>query len=173
MTVQLRPRDPIAAQKRKVRAIERIGVGKVCTTCGEARPEALIPNSEPMICARCQRIQQGRSTTDGHHVAGRANDEMTIPVDVNDHRAVLSVAQHDWEKDLLQNPHGCPLIAGAARIRGWTETIVYVLSLAEWVVQMLIALSAFLKKQLGPKWWDGTPLERFSPNARKEISTNE
>lgn len=163
MSVQLRQRDPIAAQKRKSEAIRRIGIGRTCSICGESRPEALIPNSEPTLCARCERKQKGKTTVDQHHPAGRANDPMTVPVDVNDHRAILSVAQHDWEKDLLQNPDGCPLKAGAARIRGCTDTILYVLSLADYVVQLLIALSTFLKEHLGPKWWKGTPLERFAP----------
>jgi hypothetical protein len=163
MSVQPSQRDPIAAQKRKADAVRRIGIGKVCSICGENGPDALIPNSEPMICARCQRKQKGRTTVDQHHVAGRANDAMTIPVDVNDHRAVLSVAQHDWEPGVLQNPNGCPLIAGAARIRGLADTIAYLLSLADWVVKMLIALSDFLQHQLGPNWWKGTPLERFAP----------
>jgi hypothetical protein len=163
MSVQLRQRDPIAAQRRKAEALRRIGIGRACTICGENRPEALIPNSEPMVCARCERKQKGKSTVDQHHVAGRANDPMTIPVDVNDHRAVLNVVQHDWEKGILQNPDGCPLKAGAARIRGWTDSIVYVLSLGDCVVQMLIALSDFLQNRLGPKWWKGTPLERFAP----------
>jgi len=163
MSVQLRLRDPIAAQKRKVQAIERIGVGRVCSKCGEDRPEALIPNSEPMICARCQRIQKRQSTTDDHHVAGKANDKMTIPVDVNDHRAALSAAQHDWERGLLQNPDGCPLKAGAARIRGRQDTINYVISLDDSVVELLMELSKFLEDLLGPEWWKGTPIERFSP----------
>ena len=163
MSVQLRQRDPIAAQKRKSDAIRRIGIGRACSACGENRPESLIPKSEPMVCASCQRQQKAKSTVDRHHVAGRANDPMTIPVDVNDHRAVLSVAQHDWEKGILQNPDGCPLIAGAARIRGLADSIVYVLSLVDCVVQMLTALSDFLKRYLGPKWWKGTPLERFAP----------
>jgi hypothetical protein len=163
MSVQLRQRDPIAAQRRKAEAIRRIGIGRACTLCCENRSEALIPSSEPMICARCERKQKGKCTADQHHVAGRVNDALTIPADVNDHRAVLSVAQHDWEPGVLQNPNGCPLIAGAARIRGLSDTIAYVLSLTDWVVKMLIALSEFLRHQLGPKWWKGTPLERFAP----------
>lgn len=163
MSVQPSQREPIAAQRRKAAAIRRIGIGKVCGICGENRPEALVPNSEPMICARCQRKQKGTTTVDQHHVAGRANDPMTIPVDVNDHRSVLSPAQHDWERGLLENPQGCPLKAGAARIRGCTDTITYILTLAEWVVQMLVALSDFLQQHLGPNWWKGTPLERFAP----------
>ncbi len=163
MSVQRRQRDPIAAQKRKAEAVRRIGLGKTCSCCSENRPEALIPGSEPMICAKCKRRQKGKGTVDQHHVAGRANDPMTIPVDINDHRAVLSVAQHDWEPGVLQNPDGCPLIAGAARIKGCTDTILYVLSLADCVVQMLVALSDFLYRRLGPKWWKGTPLERFAP----------
>jgi hypothetical protein len=51
---------------------------------------------------------------DAHHVAGKANSPITVPVPVNDHRACLSVAQADWPKSTLMNAHGSPLLAAAA-----------------------------------------------------------
>lgn len=163
MPNKLRQNDPIASHKRKSATRRRVGVGKHCT-CGEARPEALIPGTEPIICASCKRKHKGQATTDRHHVAGKANDATTISVDVNDHRAELNVAQQDWEKPLLENPDGCPVVAVAARIRGFADTLIHLLKkLVEWVPQMLVTLSSFLKEELGSNWWVGTRLEPFAP----------
>src|ERR1700687_5110889 len=43
-------RDPIGAYARKATAARRVGEDTKCA-CGEARPEALIPNSKPTVCA--------------------------------------------------------------------------------------------------------------------------
>ncbi|MBV8282830.1 MAG: hypothetical protein JO347_12330 [Candidatus Eremiobacteraeota bacterium] len=72
--------DPIAAAKRKSVAARSVGVGNRCTVCGENCPNALIAGSEPMICHECRRRSEGRSIYDQHHVAGRANHGLTIPV---------------------------------------------------------------------------------------------
>lgn len=59
---------------------------------------------------------------DDHHVFGKANDPTTIvTVPANDHRAELSVAQQDWPKKTPENPDGSPLLAAAARIRGFVD----------------------------------------------------
>jgi hypothetical protein len=50
----------------------------------------LIPGSTPVICVECDRTRKGRTGTDQHHFAGRANDPTTIPVPANDHVAELS-----------------------------------------------------------------------------------
>jgi len=85
-------------------------------------------------------------------------------VEVNDHRAELSVSQLNWPKEMLQNPRGCPVIAVAARIQGFAETLIHLLEkLILWIPEMLMGLSSFLKNELGEKWWIGTPLERFAP----------
>jgi len=157
-----RQNDPIANHTRRTRAARRVGIGQECA-CGESRPEALIPGSDPMICARCQRIANGQSTNDRHHVAGKANNSTTIPIDVNDHRAELSASQQDWETPMLQNPDGCPIIAAASCIRGAADTIIHLMEkLIRWIPQMLVALSAYLKEKLGDKWWVGTALEPFA-----------
>jgi len=85
-------------------------------------------------------------------------------VEVNDHRAELSVSQLNWPKEMLRNPTGCPVIAVAARIQGFAETLIHLLEkLILWIPEMLMGLSSFLKNELGEKWWIGTPLERFAP----------
>ena len=126
MRKKLPPRNPRAAYRRETIATRRIGQGNKCA-CGEDRPEALIRGSNPRVCAKCDRRKMGRRKTDDHHIAGQANDPATISVPVNDHRAELSVAQQDWPPKTLQNPDGSPLLAAAARIRGFVDTSNYLM----------------------------------------------
>jgi len=163
------PRDPIAAYERENRAALRIGHGSRCSKCGEVRPLALIPGSEPMICANCQRVELGKSIFDNHHPAGAANNPTTTPIPTNDHRAVLSPKQYEWPPETLKNPSGNPILAGAACMRGYSETGDYlVASLVIPNAEMLESLEAFLKKRLGPNWWVGTEMERFAPKRKRK-----
>jgi hypothetical protein len=97
-------------------------------------------------------------------VAGKANDQTTIPVDVNDHRAELSPAQDDWPEETLENPRGSPLLAAAARDRGFVDTSVYLQEkLLIQNAEMMECLHKYLIKTLGPNWWKNTPMERYAP----------
>src|SRR6266446_8958175 len=96
--------DEAAAHVRK--SIAARSVGNRRCACGESRPEALIAGSEPMTCAACKRKNEGKTTMDNHHPAGKTNNAITIPVPVNDHRADLSVAQQIWPGKTLANPGG-------------------------------------------------------------------
>ena len=128
------------------------------------RPEALIAGSNPVICATCKRISQKKTTADNHHLAGEANNPTIIPIPVNDHRAQLNVAQYDWPKQTRENPDGSPLIAQAACIRGFSDTIVYLIEkLLLPGADLLETLDAHLVKRLGPAWWGETGLEKFAP----------
>jgi len=156
-------RDPIAAYQRQVTAARRVGLDRQCA-CGEARPEALIANRELIVCAECERNSKGKTTMDNHHVAGKPNSPITISVPVNDHRAELSVGQHDWPKETRENPDGSPLLAAAGCVRGFMDTVTYLVNeLLLWIAEFLERLNAFLAEALGPKWWLGTPLEKFAP----------
>lgn len=156
-------RDPIRAYQRETVAARRLPENAQCA-CGESRPRALIPGTDPMTCARCDRKQKGKSTLDGHHVAGEANSPVTIPIPVNDHRAELNVAQYDWPSKTLQNPNGSPLLATAASIRGYSDTNSYLIrTLLLTNPELLEELDDFLVKIRGPEWWKGTPLEKYAP----------
>jgi hypothetical protein len=99
---------------------------------------------------------------DNHHFAGRANNPITIPVPVNDHRACLSAAQEDWPKMTRNNPRGSPLIAAAACVRGFIDTVIYLIeSGLLWVAEMLESLDDFLIGKLGPQWWVNSEIEPF------------
>lgn len=164
MTKSPHARELSRTLQRQAVAARRVGVGARCEECGESRPEALITGSNPKICFECQRRKQGRSVMDAHHVAAEANSPVTIPVPVNDHRAELSERQNDWPKETLENRDGSPLLAGAGRNRGFIDTERY---LAETQLlqnaEMLETLNAFLVEKFGPKWWIGTPLEKYAP----------
>jgi len=168
MTKNVPPDDPTYAYARNAKAARRIGIGAQCT-CGESRPEALIRDSKPIICHACEREKRRHSTSDNHHVAGKANSPETLPTPVNDHRAVLSVAQYGWPRQTLENPDGCPLLAAAACIRGFNDYIYYAIEkYLLSIPKMLETLSAFLAAKLGPKWWHNTPLEQFSPKPKRK-----
>jgi hypothetical protein len=100
---------------------------------------------------------------DRHHPAGKRNSPITVNVPVNDHRATLSEAQYDWPKATLENSGGCPLRAAAACLRGFIDTICYLIDrLLRWIVEMLELLSEFLIERFGPEWWLDTPIARFA-----------
>jgi hypothetical protein len=154
--------DPIREAQRRAVAQRRIGQNARCA-CGELRPEALIRKGDAISCARCNRLRNGQSPIDSHHVAGRANSPVTLRVPVNDHRAILSVSQQDWPNLTLENPNGSPLLRGAACIRGVADVIVYLIrELLLWVAEMLELLDAFLLRQSGPAWWLDTEVEQFA-----------
>ena len=164
MSKKLPQNDPISTYQRKSSAARRVGNNAQCAYCDETRPEALIANSNPLVCAQCQRKRQGKTITDYHHVAMRANSPTTIPVPINDHRAVLSVAQYEWPKKTRENPDGSPLIAAAGCIRGVMDYIFYLIEkFLYWSAGMLEELDAYLIERLGPQWWLETPLNRFAP----------
>ena len=147
-------RDPIGTEQRRNRAQRRIGPGSKCAQCGEARPEALIAHSNPMICAECQRRQKGHSVLDHHHGAGQANHDLTIPVPTNDHRAILTPAMYDWPKETRENPTGSPVLAAAACIRGFCDTAIYLIDkLIYWVADLLEALHEVLVCEFGENYW--------------------
>jgi hypothetical protein len=160
-------RDPIATYQRRSLAQQRVGVDARCA-CGESRPEALITGTTPIICAECKRKSEGRSTTDQHHPAAKASNPARTPIPANDHRAVLSTGQYEWPQSTIENQDGSPLIAAAAGVRGFRDTNAYLdEKLLSPTPEFLEELDRFMIKTLGPKWWIGTELERFSPTRRR------
>jgi hypothetical protein len=167
-TTKLALRDPEAAYVRKQVAQRRVGPNAKCQ-CGETRPEALKRKNKRVICHECQRKELGMKTTDEHHFAMEANLPDTITVPANDHAAELNVAQYDWPKQTQQNPDGSPLIAAAGSIRGFVDTVLYLIEKGlHWVADMLEKLDTFLVEKFGAKWWVDTPLESFAPKKNGE-----
>jgi hypothetical protein len=151
--------DPFATNRRQAIKTRCAGKHTLCA-CGESRIEALIANTG--ICMRCQRRKEGDNTLDNHHVAGKNNSPVTVPIDVNDHRE-LSEAQRAWPRKTVENPEGCPLIAAAGSIRGFADYVLYLIDhVLRWIAEMLELLSEYLEEQHGPQWWVNTPLNHFS-----------
>lgn len=166
MARKLSQPDPIASSARKAAARRRLGVDANCA-CGESRVEALIRKADHIACAACIRQVQGKTIMDKHHVAGKANSPVTVSVPVNDHRAQLSIDQYDWPKPTRENPHGSPLVAAAACIRGFVDTIIYLLEkVLSWIAGMLETLDALLTERWGVEWWANTEIQKFTTAGR-------
>lgn len=166
MSRKLPPRDMSSAYRRRVVIARRAGIDASCS-CGENRPEALIPGTKPPMCAACQRAKTGRTSSDDHHPFGQANSSVTISVPVNDHRARLSVDQMDWPKSTLRNRQDSPLLSGAAGIRGFVDVVLYLIEEGLlWIADMLEMLDEFQVRKLGPKWWVNTELQHFAPKRK-------
>lgn len=147
-------RDPIGVEVRRERAQRRVGYDAICSRCGETRPEALIEGAKPMLCARCPRKASGHSVIDLHHVAGQRNDDTTIPVPVNDHRAELTPAMYDWPEETRENPDQAPLLANAGRIRGVCKMYTYLIEkLLLPSADSLEDLHRLLSEKHGKKYW--------------------
>jgi hypothetical protein len=158
-------RDSIAAFARSEAARRSVGENGKCE-CGESRPEALVRRTNPLACYECFQRRRGLTTFENHHPAGSANNPATIPIPSNDHRAELSPLQYDWPPETLRNSERSPLLAVAANLRGYNETTEHLKSaLLQPSPEFLEALDTYLKKLFGPKWWYGTPLEKFAPRS--------
>ena len=164
MPEKLPQRDPISAYQRKSTAARRLGENAQCACCcSETRPEALNMKSSPIACEQCQRKKRGKTIMDDHHIAGKANSPIKTSIPANDHQAQLSVAQRDWPRETLENRDGCPLLRGAACIRGFVDTVIYYTEkFLLWVAEMLELLSPRLIKTWGGKWWLTTDLRQFA-----------
>lgn len=161
--------DAIRQFQRQETTARRAGKNKSCESCGEMRLEALVRGGKPTSCAECRRKTKGQTIMDNHHVAGRANSPVTVPIPVNDHRAELSVAQFNWPKGTLENSAGCPLLAAAASVRGSVDLIRHAIeNCLRWIAEMLEILSAFLEEKLGSQWWINTPVAQFSPKRKNK-----
>jgi hypothetical protein len=148
------PSDPIKTHRRKKAAERRLGARSKCSTCPENRPEAIVRGSKPQVCEACKRRAEGKSETDQHHLAGRNNHCVTVPIPVNDHRARLSLAQYEWPPKTLQNPDRSPLLAIAACIRGFIDFVQYCIDeLLTRAAAFLESLDQWLIEKLGPDWW--------------------
>jgi hypothetical protein len=155
--------DAIRKFQREAISTRRAGKNTRCDFCGETRLKALVTGSKPTCCAECSRKMKGHSVLDKHHPAGQANSDVKTCIPVNDHRAILNVAQYGWPKGTLENPEHCPLLTAAACIRGFADTALYLIdSLLRWIAEMLELLSKLLFEKWGPQWWLNTPLSQFS-----------
>jgi hypothetical protein len=154
--------DPLRTWIREQRAQRAVGADAICATCDECRSFALIRRRNPAICFRCDRIGRGLPPYEFNHVFGENNSDATLRRPINDHRAVLSVAQYGWPRKVRENPEGSPVIAAAAMRLGSRDEISYILT-RDTSGEFLLDLDTFLRERLGPRWWEGTALEKYAP----------
>jgi hypothetical protein len=164
--MRIPPDNPRAAYCRDAIAARRLGSETKCV-CGENSPRAFVKGSEPPICIKCDRKLRGHEERDDHHCFGAINSDFTMSVPVNDHRAELTAAQYAWPKQTLENPDRSPLLAAAAQIRGFADTMMYMIR--EFILPiatMLEYMDTMLPNKLGKKWWKHTKLKAFEPKAK-------
>lgn len=121
--------------------------------CDEICPFMLTGADPEIRCYEHELLRLGRPWLEDHHPAGRHNDPRTIPLPGNEHR-VLSELQYRWPRETLRNPDGSPLLIAAALVRGWADVLYVVLVIVAGVPLYLEQLDAFLREEIGPRWWD-------------------
>jgi hypothetical protein len=148
-----------------------LGSKRNAPSAGNRGVLALERASNPKLCTECRRKTQGKTIMDSHHIAGRANSDITISISVNDHRARLSEDQKDWPSETLKNRDGSPLLIAAACIRGYADVMVYLVhKLLLWIAEMLELLNTHLVNNYGCEWWVNTNISQY---ARKKEKRNE
>lgn len=123
--------------------------------CGETSPFALSGTHPHLICDEHRADAAGRTWIEGHHVQGKANDPGdVVPTPANDH-AEASELQRLWPRTTLRNQDGSPLLRAAAALRGWLDLLRLIIErTVGWIPELLEELDAWLRDQLGPRWWD-------------------
>jgi hypothetical protein len=164
----VRDRDPIKAWVRNSRAQRWVGPDAICASCRkEGRPFALIRGRVPTICFACDRKAHGRDPIESDHIFGEGNSDAQLPTPINDHRAVLSVADYELPPEVLENPDGDPIVAAAAMRLVGGRRITYIVE-RDTSGEMLLELAKWLRGRLGPRWWVGSPLEKFAPESSRK-----
>jgi hypothetical protein len=166
----MRKDAPTGAWLRSSRSQRLVGPGAVCVSCGkESRPYGLIFGRELPCCYRCERIAQGRPPYELNHVFGRRNSDLTIRYPVNDHRAVLSVAQYRWPPGALENPNGSVLLASIAESHGLYDNTEHMLAEHKANSARLLHVEELLVTVYGLDWLP--KLEAAAKRASRKAAT--
>jgi hypothetical protein len=152
MLVQPPPPTPNSTAKPPSSPASNSATGRRSTI--SPRPPASKPSKKRILCYECLLIQQGKATTEAHHLLGKANDATTtIPAPGNQHR-VQSDRQREWPEEVRNNRHRDPLLELAGwclslkdHLACWVERLGHV---ATWLVRLRQAL---LDHFGTPTWW--------------------
>jgi hypothetical protein len=151
------PKGEVARQRRLENQSRRLGDRDArCSQpgCPEHDLFALTGTAPSVRCYEHRVEAVGRTTVEGHHPAGKANDPTTVPVPGNDHR-ILNDLQRDWPTATLRNLEGSPLIRAAAALRGWLDVLWLILTrTVAWIPAALEWLDQLLTERLGAGWWE-------------------
>ena len=144
-------------EKRQERAYQRLDTRTPrCSVegCDERDPAALTGAEPTVVCYEHLAQAEGRSWSEGDHLAGQHNDPTpVIDLPGNDHR-VKSDLMADWPETTIRNPSRSPLIRAAATIRGWLDVLWVIITRGVgWIPEFLERLDAWLTRLHGDRWW--------------------
>jgi hypothetical protein len=129
----------------------RFGPEARCSLCGESDPIALVGRD---LCYGCQAHQAGRPDVELHHVAGRHNSDVTVPLPANEHR-LASDMQQAWPQGTLRNANSSPLLRASSSIRGFLDILRLIIDrVLGWIPEYLEKLDASLTSHFGRRWWN-------------------
>lgn len=136
---------------RRARKERRFGPDARCALCGESDLVALVRRD---LCYACQAHQAGKPDVEQHHVAGRHNSDVTVPLPANEHR-MASDMQQDWPQRTLRNPDSSPLLKASGAIRGFLDILRLIIDrVLGWIPEYLEKLDASLTSHFGQRWWN-------------------
>ena len=137
--------DMRRAQRRR-----RFGPDARCAICGESDPIALVGSG---LCYGCQVERAGKPDVEQHHVAGRHNSDVTVPLPLNEHR-LASDMQQDLPQRALRNPDSSPLLKASSSIRGFLDILRLIIDrVLGWIPEYLEKLDTSLTSLFGQRWW--------------------
>ena len=146
--------DRRAAAKLEMRRRRHGGGASRCTAtgCTETDPRGLTGAGDAVLCAEHRAAAAGRARSELHHVAGRRNSHVVVPLLGNWH-AQLSHEQMGWPPELLRNPEADPLLRAIAAVRGSRETTTVILDEVLGPLEFELSnLRDFLADAAGPDW---------------------
>jgi hypothetical protein len=163
VSVQARRRDERVRLEDRLRTLGTRDPRCLEPGCLERDPYALTGTFPAIVCYEHQALAHGRPWLEEHHVAGRHNSPVKVPIPGNDHE-VTKELQLRWPQRTLRNPDGSPLLRAAAAVRGWSDVMRIVLDrVVEPVPGLLEDLDAWLRSVLGERWFEAFEQWRRGP----------
>ena len=146
--------------KRVVRTTRRkrtLGPDARCAQCGCADLSALVRRKHGqkyrILCYECAQGQDGKRTTERHHVVGHVNDKQaTVEVPGNMHRA-LSDRQYDWPDEVRHNLQRDPLLWLAGLLYSIRDYLHYLVEIAGHIADWLVEAACTFRTKFGDTWW--------------------
>ncbi len=141
--------DKVARQVKRRRVL---GEAATCAWCGWTDQTALTKSNDRVLCYECRCGEDGKATTEEHHVLGKDNDATTIPVPGNLHRG-LSDRQLDWPAEVRRNPGRDPLLWLVGGFLSLVDHVTWWVGVAPKAAQWAVELVAALRRVHGEAWW--------------------
>jgi hypothetical protein len=150
--------ESINRATRRSRKARPLGPDARCWQCGYPETSGLGRHNRKIWCYECWAARQEKTTTEQHHLLGKANDPTTVGVPGNLHRAI-SDAQHDWPNETRYNRDRDPLLWLAALFRSLHSIGRCVIDWLESFARFFEQLSRTLRHEYGARWWQTLQLD--------------